>query len=46
MLELLVTAGRGRGLYIVGIFGRLRLKRDGTRAETRFSSFGETDESI
>jgi hypothetical protein len=24
----------------------VRLKRDGTRAETRFSSFAETDESI
>jgi len=26
--------------------GRLRLKCDGTRAETRFRLFGETDESI
>jgi len=33
-------------LCCVMFFGRLRLKCDGTRAETRFRLSGETDESI
>ena len=32
--------------YVRSVCCRLRLKRDGTRAETRISSFGETDDSI